>query len=174
MVYVAWSTHKVLYDFFLIQTVIAFPKGNNIVTNKYCKSFSKKKRGKLFPKNLSGNFSDISGYFRKSSDGKISGEIFPENVGNFFVRRPVRKPPEKSPGLFRKTGGLFVRSRFGNGCFLHKFRGKIREVSLRIRTVSRKVQGGISPGIPGNSGGKIRGFFPVFSVFYGCNAGLTP
>ena len=129
--------------------------------------------GNFFPKNLSGNFSDISGNFWKSSVGKISGKFFRKNVGNVFVRRPVRNPSKIPPGLFRKTGGLFVSIRFGNVCFLHKFRGKIRMVSLRIPVVSWKIPGGISPGIPENSGGKTRGFFPVFSRFYSCNAGLT-
>ena len=138
-----------------------------------CESFSKN-MWETFPTNfvrkLSGNFRN----FRKSSVGKISGKFFRKNVGNFFVRPAVRKPPKFPPGLFRKNGWLFVRIRFGNVCFLPKFRGKIRVVSLRIPTVSRKIPGEISPGIPGNSGGKIRGFFPVFSGFPGCNAGLTP
>ena len=127
----------------------------------------------VYNKNLTGNFLGISGKFRKISDGKISGKFFRENAGNFFVRPSVRKPPKIPRGLFRKTGGLFVRIRFGNVWFLLKFRGKIRVVSLRIPAVSRKIPGGISRGIPGNSGGKIRGFFPVFFVFHGCNTGLT-
>ena len=127
--------------------------------------FQKKSVRKLF-----GNFRN----FRKIPDRKISGKVFRKNVGNFFVRRPVRKPSKIPLGLFRKTGGLFVRIRFGNVCFLHKFRGEIWVVSLRIPAVSRKIPGGISSGIPGNSGGKIRGFFPVFSRFPSCNAGLTP
>ena len=122
---------------------------------------------------LSGNFLEISGISEKIPTGNFP-ESFPENVGNFFVRRPVRKPPKSPPGLFRKTGGLFVKNRFGNVCFLHKFRGKICVVSLRIQAVSRKILGGISPEIPGNSGGKTRGFFPVFSMFPVCNVGLTP
>ena len=125
-------------------------------------------------KNLSGNFSEISENFGKTSDRKFFRKVFRKIVGNFFVRRSVRKPPKIPPGLFRKTWGLFIRIRFGNACVLHKFRGKIRVVSLRILAVSRKIPGGISPGIPGKSGGKIRGFFPVFGVFPGCNAGLTP
>ena len=129
---------------------------------------------KLLQKNLSEIFSDLSGNFRKNSDRKISGKFFRKNVGNFFVRRPVRKPSKIPPGLFWKKGGLFVKSCSGNVCFLHKFQEKIRMVSLRIPVVSRKPPGGISPEIPGNSGGKIRGFFPVFSMFHGCNAGLTP
>jgi len=47
--------------------------------------------------------------FRKFPDisGKILSGKFPENfsgknVGNFFRRRPVRKPPEIPLGLFRK------------------------------------------------------------------------
>ena len=131
--------------------------------------------GKTFPQKIcQETFLEIFRYFGKISDRKISRKFFRENVGNFFGRRPVRKPPKMSPGLFRKTEGLFVRNRFGNVCFLHKFRGEIRMVSLRIPAVSRKIPRGISPGIPGNSGGKIRGFFPVFSRFPSCNAGLTP
>ena len=116
------------------------------------------------------NFRELRKKFRQETFRKF----FRKNVGNFFVRRPVRKPSESLPGLFRKTWGLFIRNRFGNVCFLHKFRGKIPVVSLRIPTVSRKIPRGISPGIPGNSGGKTWGFFPVFSMFHGCNAGLTP
>ena len=115
---------------------------------KFCQETFRK-----FPENLgkipTGNFS----------------EIFRKIVGNFFVRPSVRKPPKMPPGLFRKTGGFFVRNRFGNGCFLHKFRGKIRRVSLRSPTVFRKIPGEISPGIPGNSGGKIRVFFRFFLGF---------
>ena len=128
---------------------------------------------KLFSKNLSGKFSKISGISEKFPTGNFS-EIFRKIVGNFFIRPVVREPPKIPPGLSRKKWRLFVRIRFGNACFLHKFRGKIQRVSLRIRTVSRKIPGEISPGIPGNSGGKIRGFFPVFSRFPGCNAGFAP
>ena len=135
--------------------------------------FQKKHVANFFKKSLSENFSEISRISEKIPTGNFS-EIFWKIVGNFFVRRPVRKPSKSPPGLFRKTGGLFVRIRFGNVCFLHKFRGKIQTVSLRIPVVSRKIPGGVSPGIPGNSGGKTRGFFPVFSRFHGCNAGLTP
>ena len=130
--------------------------------------------GNFFTKICQETFPEISGNFRKTSDRKFFRKVFRKNVGNFFVRHPVRKPPKIPRGLFRKTGGFFVRIRFGNTCFLHKFRGKIQMVSLRIPVVSRKIPGGISPGIPGNSGGKIRGFFPVFSMFPGCNTGLTP
>ena len=136
--------------------------------------FQKKKRGKFFFKKFCQEtfpkFPDIS---EKSPTGKFSGKVFRKIVGNFFVRRPVRKPSKIPPGLFRKTGGLFVRIRFVNGCFPHKFWGKICLVSLRIPAVSQKIPGGISPGIPGNSGGKTRGFFPVFSRFHGCNVVLT-
>ena len=137
------------------------------------KTFFKKRRT-FFQKSCQETFSKISGHFGKNSDRKISGKIFQKNVGNFFVRRPVRKPPKIPPGFFRKKGRLFVKNRFGNRCFPRKFRGKIRMVSLRIPVVSRKLPGEISPEIPGNSGGKIRGFFPIFSMFHGCNAGLTP
>ena len=124
---------------------------------KFCQETFRK-----FPENLgkipTGNFS----------------EIFRKIVGNFFVRPSVRKPPKMPPGLFRKTGGFFVRNRFGNGCFLHKFRGKIRRVSLRSPTVFRKIPGEISPGIPGNSGGKIRGFFRFLLGFTAATQGWHP
>ena len=84
-----------------------------------------KQNVKIFSKKiLSGNFSELSRISKKKSVGKISG-IFRKIVGNFFVRRPVRKPPKSPPGLFRKTGELFIRIRFGNVCFPHKFRGEI-------------------------------------------------
>ena len=140
--------------------------------------FQKKIWGKLFPEKFCQetfpNISEISRHFGKISDRKLFRKVFRKIVGNFFRRRPVRKPLKIPPGLFQKKWGLFVRIRFGNVCFLHKFRGEIRVVSLRIPTVSRKIPGGNSPEIPGNSGGKIRGFFPVFSMFHGCNAGLPP
>ena len=129
------------------------------------KLFSKKIYQETFPE-----FPEFPKILRR----KISGKVFQKIVGNFFVRRPVRKPPKIPPGLFRKTGGLFVRIRFGNGCFLHKFRGKICGVSLRIQAVSRKIPGGISPGIPGNSGGKIRGFFRFFLGFPAATQGWPP
>ena len=133
---------------------------------KLWETFSTKICQETFPK-----FPDISEKFPTGKfPGKFSGKVWE----TFFGRRPVRTPPKIPPGLFRKTGGLFVRNRFGNVCFLHKFRGKIQVVSLRIPTVSRKIPGGISPGIPENSGGKTRGFFLVFSRFHGYNAGLTP
>ena len=139
------------------------------------KLFRKKIRINFFQKKICREtFRKIPGISEKSSTEKFPGKISRENVGNFFARRPVRKPSKIPPGLFRKTGGLFVRIRFGNVCFLHKFRGKTEVVTLRIPAVSRKIPGGISPGIPGNSGGKTRGFFPVFSRFHGCNTGLTP
>ena len=129
------------------------------------KLFSKKIYQETFPE-----FPEFPKILRR----KISGKVFQKIVGNFFVRRPVRKPPKIPRGLFRKKWRLFVRNRFVNVCFPHKFRGKSMVVSLRIPVVSRKLPGGISPEIPGNSGGKIRGFFPVFHRFHGCNAGLTP
>ena len=125
---------------------------------------------KKFVRKLFRKFLEFPKNFRQETFRKFSGKLWE----TFSGRRPVRKPPKSLPGLFRKTGGLFVRIRFGNVCFPHKFRGKICMVSLRIPVVSRKIPGGISPGIPGNSGGKIRVFFPVFSMFHGCNAGLTP
>ena len=125
---------------------------------------------KKFVRKLFVNFQKFPEKFSQENFRKV----FRKNVGNFFVRRPVRKPSKIPPGLFRKTWGLFVRMRFGNVCFPHKFRGKIRAVSLRIPAVSRKIPGGISSEIPGKSGGKTRGFFPVFVRFHGCNAGLTP
>ena len=148
----------------------------------YYKSFDKHTNTKIFSKNWGKLFSKSSvrklfetfQTFRKNFRQETFRKVFRENVGNFFVRRLVRKPSKIPPGLFRKKWGLFVRNRFGNVCFLHKFRGKICVVSLRIPAVSRKILGGISPEIPGNSGGKTRGFFPVFSVFHGCNTGLTP
>ena len=129
--------------------------------------------GNFYIKICQETFPKISESSEKFPTGNFS-EIFRKIVGNFFGRHPVRKPPKSPPGLFRKTGGLFVRIRFGNVCFPHKFRGKIRVVSLRILAVSRKIPGGSSPGIPGNSGGKAWCFFPVFSSFHGCNAGWTP
>ena len=125
---------------------------------------------KKFVRKLFGNFRN----FQKNSDKKFFRKVFRKIVGNFFGRRPVRKPPKIPLGLFRKKVGLFVKNRFEHVCFPHKFRGKIQMVSLRIPVVSRKLPGEISPEIPGNSGGKMRGFFPVFSMFHGCNAGLTP
>ena len=110
-------------------------------------------------------FRNFQTFPKKFSTGKFSGKVFRKIVGNFFIKRTVRKPPKSLPGLFRKTGGLFVRNRFVNVGFLHKFRGKIQTVSLRIPAVSRKIPGRISPGIPGNSGGKIRGFFRFFLGF---------
>ena len=147
---------------------------NKHLSEYFLHTFSKKMWETFSRKILLETFSEISRNFQKNFDGKISRKVSQKIVGNFFVRPSVRKPPKIPPGLFRKTEGLFVRIRFGNVCFLHKFRGKLRVVSLRIPAVSRKIPGGISPGIPGNSGGKIRGFFPVFSMFHGCNAGLTP
>ena len=129
---------------------------------KNVRNFSQK-----FGRTLFGNFRS----FRKNSDRKLFQKFFRKIVGNFFVRRPVRKPSEIPPGLFRKTGGLFVSIRFGNVCFLHKFRGKIRMVSLRIPVVSRKLPGGISPGIPENSGGKPGVFFWFFLGFTAATQG---
>ena len=124
--------------------------------------------GNFFQKNF---VRKLSGNFGKNSDGKISGKVLHKIEGNFFLRRIVRKPSKSPPGLFRKTGGLFVRIRFGNGCFPHKFWGKICLVSLRIPAVSRKIPGGISPGIPGNSGGKTPGFFRFFLGFTAATQG---
>ena len=129
---------------------------------------------KLFQQILSGNFSEISRHFRKNSDRKLFRKFSGKIVGNFFLRRPVRKPSKIPLGLFRKKGDFFVRTRFGNVCFLHKFRRKIRVVSLRIPVVSRKLPGGISPGIPGNSGGKPGVFFRFFLGFTAATQGWPP
>ena len=118
-------------------------------------------------------------FFKKKSDRKLFRNFrkFPENfrqenfrklfrkiVGNFFGRRPVRKPSKIPPGLFRKTGGTF------------------RQNPLWKRVFSPQISGGnpggflTDPGsfpenprgnFPGNSR-KFRGENPgVFSGFFG-------
>ena len=81
----------------------------------------------FFKKILSGNFFGNFQNFRKISDRKLSGKVFRKIVGNFFGRRPVRKPPKIPLGLFRKTGGDFS-SEFAleTGVFSINFGGKFR------------------------------------------------
>ena len=106
----------------------------------------------LFPENFSEknfgeNFSEISENFRKflADSGKI--QVFCKTR---FAEQGTR---------------LKILVIFGHFChFFDKNRRKFRG----------KIPGGISPGIPGNAGGKTRGFFPVFSRVHGCNVGLTP
>ena len=121
------------------------------------KIFSKKFCQETFP-----NFPRIS---EKIPTGKFSGKFFRKNVGNFFDRRPVRKPSKSPPGLFRKTGGLFVRIRFVNVCFLHKFRRKPGWFPYGSRQFPGKSPGEFPREFPEIPGGKPGVFFRFFLCF---------
>jgi len=69
---------------------------------------SKKKiGGKLFHKNLSGNFSGNFWEFPKNFRQEIFPESFPEKCGKLFRQTSRKETTKNSPGTFPKNGGIF-------------------------------------------------------------------
>ena len=139
-----------------------------------CVRIREKVNIKFFRQNTSRGCLKISESFRKISDRKISRKIFPEKCGKLFRQTSRKETTKNAPGTFPKKGGTFRQNSLWKRVFSSQISGENLGGFLTDSDSFPENPRGNFPGNSRKFRGETRGFFPVFSRFHGCNAGLPP